>query len=370
MLLQWVATEMLTGEVIADLPDFDVQKVARSVGGYQTTTGTLPIPTAPINWLDATLHGAVNMVLLQDGNPIWGGMVSSRTRGEGDTVQISLATLEAYFDRRFVGDVTFAATGQDSIVGSLVAAFGGDAGGIPIRVQVVGTPPGTPRDRTYQAILDKTTLSALTDLMGISGGPEWTIGWEHQSSPERYTPVLYVGDRIGNAVTPGLAPNATFDMPGCITTFSLVEDYSTGKGANSVMAVSTAQGNTRPQSPPQIAVDPHRPTFEYRWTPSTSTTDVGTLTAQAAKALAVMSAGSTVLSLSATVSNAPVLGVDWSLGDDVGVILGGLDANGKDTVPSIPGGLSVVARAIGWEMTLSETPIITPILVGATLDGN
>jgi len=40
-----------------------------------------------------------------------------------------------------------------------------------------------------------------------------------------------------------------------------------------------------------------------------------------------------------------------------------VNPNGRESVPSFPGGMSGVARCFGWEMTLGVTPTISPILV-------
>jgi hypothetical protein len=296
-------------------------------------------------------------------------MVVTNTPDNTDTISLSLATLEYYLDGRFTGAKTYAATGQNSIVSDLVTTqvAAGINGGLPIRVQVVTPGAGTPRDRTYLDQDDKTVYSALTDLMGVQGGPEWYIGWEHQTAPERYTPVFYVGDRIGAPVGVGMSPNATFEMPGPVQSFKMVRDFSIGKGANSVVATSSGQGVSRPQSPASVFIDPVRPTFEYRWTPSTSILNVSTLVGWASKALTQLDTGTVTLALSAMADFAPTLGSDWFLGDDVGYNIGGLDQNGDDTVPAFPGGITGVARAIGYEFTLAETPIITPVLYGGTL---
>ncbi|TFB96518.1 MULTISPECIES: hypothetical protein [unclassified Cryobacterium] len=418
--LTWVATDLRTGLLLADLPDLDVSNVKATIGRYESTTATLPIPSAPENWQRATLEGAACLNLLSDGNPIWGGNVTKRIRDESDKITISLVTVESYLDRRYVGDVSYGATvanpsipsvGQNNIVASLVNAYIADGAkpGLPIRVQFTTAGVGALRDRTYLDASDKTVYSALTELMGVIGGPEWTVGWEWQHNPERITPVLYVGDRIGAAVPSGMGPAATFEMPGSVISVSMLEDYSAGKGANDVMAVSSASGSVRPQSPRQLSAGTSRPTFEYRWTPSTSITDVGTLSAHAQQALGILSNGSATVNLSAVVSDAPVLGVDWSIGDDIGFAIGGLEddpamkavttktgfdlftdvfhdifgtpgkssialarANtlGRESVPAFPGGFAGVARCIGWELEISETPIITPTLLSATIAGS
>lgn len=382
-LYSWVATDAKTGAVLADLPDLNLtDPIRQTIGRYESVGATLPIPSAPPDWQRATTAGAANMILLSQptdsiGNylgqpvPVWGATVAVDIVAENDVVQLALTTLEAYLDRRYVGNQTFTGVGQNDIINTLVNGYikVGPNGGIPIRVQYVTGGAGTARDRTYADQDDKTIYSILTDLMAVQGGPEWYIGWEHQSAPERYTPVLYVGDRIGSAVPAGLGPAATFEMPGPVQSFQRTRDYSSGKGANSVIATSSGQGTTRPQSPPQLATDPMRPTYEYRWTPSTSITDTNTLVSWAQSAVAAMDSGAVTLTMSAVASDAgcPQLGIDWFIGDDIGFNIGGIDSNGNDTVPSVPGGLRGVARAVGYQLTLDNTPIITPVLAGPSI---
>lgn len=372
----WVAVSALTGNVVGDVPNLYVtgSPITQTIGRYETATAQIPISAdaAPAGWSDWLIEGSVNLILLADGAPVWGAMVVDVVPDHTDTLTIALATMEAYFDRRFVGNQTYTATGQNDIVSSLITNYvaAGVNGGIPIRVQYVTAGSGTPRDRTYADQDDKTVYSALTDLMGVQGGPEWFVGWEHQTGPERYTPVLYVGDRIGTAAASGMQPNAWFEMPGAVNSFSFERDYTAGKGANSVVATSSGQGTTRPQSGPQVVSDPNRPTFEYRFTPSTSIIDTSTLTAWASSAVAQMSRGVRTLKLTAVATDpaCPQLGSDWGLGDDIGYKIGGLDANGLDTVPAFPGGISGVARAISYQLDIDgPTPIITPVLVGPAI---
>ncbi|MGV8912247.1 MAG: hypothetical protein ACOH14_06465 [Rhodoglobus sp.] len=363
----WIAVSATTGEPIADLPLLVVEKVKQSLGRYESAPATLPLPQAPENWDRATLQGATNMILLQDnpydpahGIPIWGGMVTLRTLSEGDTIPMTLATLEAYLDRRYVGDESFVQVGQNDIINTLITNYvaAGSNGGIPIRVEYVTSGAGKLRDREYKDQEDKTVYSALTDLAGILGGPEWTVGWEWQHSPERLTPVFYVGDRIGSAAQVGLGPAATFELPGSVSLLEMPQDYSNGKGANDVIATSSGQGDVRPQSPRQVIADPLRPTFEARFTPSTSITKIETLTDYAQTAVAALVDGTSSVSLSAVVGKGtPRLGVDWRIGDDVGFHI-------DSSVPAFPLGKAGVARAIGWELDLGATQSMTPILAG------
>lgn len=373
----WVSVDARTGVVLADFPDLDATGSLKCVlTQYQTATANLPVPTAPDEWQRATLPGAACLVLLAQladdfGNPIgapqplWGAMVIQRKRTQGDVVELSLATIEAYFDRRFVGDVTFTNTDQNTVVSTLISGYVADGAkpGIPISTVVQGAAGPTMTD-TYADASDKTIYSVLSELAGRQAGPEWTVGWVHKSNPERYTPVVYVGSRIGSPVTAGLAPAATFEIPGDLSTLELVENFASGAGATDVMAVSTASGNVRPQSPHMTSGDVVRPTFEYRFTPSTSISDTATLTSHARGALTTLANGTIGLVLAADGDSSPILGTDWLIGDDVGFIIGGIDDQGQDTAPAFPGGKDGVGRAIGWELTLGETWTIAPILSG------
>lgn len=365
--LSWVATEAKTGIIIADLPDLDVKSVKSVIGRYDTTPATLPLPTAPENWLRATQAGATHLHLLADnpndpahGIPLWGARVTTRERTEGDVVQMTLATLESYTDVRYVGDYAPVGVGQNSIISAIFAAYviaGTPNGGVPFRVVTSGT--NTARDRTYQNQNNTTVYSSLQDLMGVIGGPEWTVGWEWQTSPERITPVLYVSSRIGTAST---SPAAVFEMPGPVKTFKYMENFANGKGANLVIASSSGTTTARPQSAPQSVVDGARPTIEYRWTPSTSISDVATLNSYALAAVTAMDGGTNSVEMSAVMAEAPQLGTDWFIGDDLGYSIGV-----TGVVPAFPAGFAGVARAIGFQVDISDIPVITPILAGSNV---
>lgn len=351
----WIACELRTGRVICDLPDLTVDKVGVTLCDTYNATGSLPVPQSPappLDWDRAIMEMGSCLVLLDGDTPIWGGIITQAPRTEASTVQIALPSWEAYLARRYIPDFSRTATEQCALAAQLVAASL-DAT-VPLIVEY--TAGSTLRDRTYTSSQDKTLLVALQELSAVIGGPEWTIGWRHLTSPERYVPVLTIADRIGVAAPAGLGPAATFEMPGPVSTFKRSRDWSLGAGANSVVATSTSSdGADRPQSTPQIYSDPDRPTVEYRWSPSSSITQQATLDAHAAAALAVLKGGSVSLGLTAAVDDAPRLGVDWSIGDDVGYHI---------AAPSV-GVIDGTARAVAWEATLTGVRTITPILATA-----
>jgi len=373
---EWVAVSLTTGDLISDLPLLEVDSVAASMGRYEIANGSLPIATgkAPPEWLRATKPKASVLILLDDnpldpahGIPVWGGMVNRRRRSHKDVLPLDLITIEGYFEQRYVRDKLYTGVAECTILSDLITTYAGAGsnGGIPIRVQQIGS-LGQARDREYFSRDDKTLYSAIRDLAAVLNGPEWYVGWEWQYNPDRLTPVAYIGDRVGSAVAVGFAPAAVFDIPGSGTEFELVEDYGVGRGGNEVMATSSGEGETRPQSSPVLYADPERPTFELRFSPSTSITNISTLDDHAAARAAEVRHGVTSVSITANLGTAPRLGVDWGIGDEVGVSLGGIAFDGRDTVPSIPGGAEARGRVAGWKRSLAEPQTITPLIVTET----
>jgi hypothetical protein len=358
MTMQWVATRARTGEVIAYLPHLDIPTISAVIGSYTLAEGTMPVQSAPQAWERATLPKASTLVLLDDEAPLWGGLITRRRRQTAQPIKLSLMTLEGWLDGVFVRDtLVHTTTGQNAIIADLVDRYiiDGTLPGLPLRVE--GGTGGTARACAWSDKQDRAVLSVLSELAGLDGGPEWTIGWEHLSGPERYCPVLRVADRIGQSPIAGLAPPAMFDMPGSVMDAVFVEDWSSGKGATDVMATAPAVSDERPQSPHQTSADADRPRVELRWRPSTSATDVPTLTDHAVRALADLANGGRSLALKAALSTAPRLGKKWTIGDDVGFQIAS---------PEFPRGLSGTARAIGWEMVpeaASRVGSISPVLV-------
>lgn len=365
MALSWLAVNANDGSVITDLPTLKVDGALKAtLMRYESQTVSLPTwadgadDAPPSNWLTATRPGATFLVALGEpeeneprGMPLWGGMVIRRNRIPGAGVKMSLVTAEGYLDRIYVGDIGMTEP-QNVLVKRLVEEYAQNAyaypPALPIRVQVVGV-NGVVRERNYLDSADKTLYSILSDLSGVLGGPEWTIGWEWVDE-RKLGLVLTVGDRIGSPPPAGLNPNAQFYLPGDVTEAELVEGYGADEGANDVMAVSSGTEDARPQSPHQTNDTDLRPRFEYRWTPSTSITDVDTLTAHAQRALAAMKDGSLALTLTANREEAPMLGRDWFIGDDIGFSI---------EAPEFPGGLVGTARCVGWELTdTTVTPLI------------
>lgn len=353
MALTWVACSAKTGVVICRLPDLSVSKISAAICSYQTTSGTLPITdnTNP-DWELGTLHGGAYLVALDKGVPKQGYLVNTRPRAFGQPVQLGLTSVEAYMDRRFIGaDVSFIDHDQCDIIEGLVDLYVRDS--FPMRVEA--TASAITRDRTYLKSADKSVYSALIELAGVINGPEWYVGWETSivSGQRAYTPVLYVADRLGSLPGPTGKPAVTFQYPGPVSSGTFTEDYSSGAGANDVMAVSSAIAGERPESSHAIFVDAQRPKVEARITPSDGISVIATLNSHAQATLARVQDGAVSLSMTLNYGTAPKPGVDWFLGDTVGF---------KVTSREFPGGLQGTARVRGWSLTDGPTPTVEPFL--------
>lgn len=362
--MKWGAVDLVTGTVMGYLPDLMVnQDLKLTLGRYEAGGVQLPIASAPDNWLRLTKPWASAFVALDDSagpgvlpTPMWGGIVQQRPRTTGGVLSVPLATAECYPTRRFIrDDLQYPAgtwgvcqVGADLAARYLVDGAGGRPG-LPLRVVLLDN--GSGRDVEWSDQDDKTVYSAFTDL-----GFEWTVSWEWRSSPQRLTPVLTIGTRIGQPVTPGMAPRARFFFPGNLLDAELLEDYTDGKGANDVMASSTGIGEVRPQSAHQVAADfDDRPTIEDRYATDTPTAKLADLNADAASELALLQDGAVGITLTAAIGgSAPRYGDRWSLGDDVGYDLQG---------PQFPDHPTGVVRAIGLQF---NPKTYSPILAEET----
>lgn len=299
-------------------------------------------------WEAATLPGRVMVVALDENEtPIWGGMVYRRVGNASAWVALNTVTLEAYLDRRYVQDHTYTFVSQTLIAAGVI----GDATTDGVEFDVDAIASFQLRERSYFDDEDKTVLSVLNELVEIESGLEFTIDLEWADDTRTVlSRIIRIADRIG---TPTTTPTAMFTMPGCVTDFTYVEDYSPENGANAVQAISSGEGDTRPESQWQKAVAPGWVQYDKKITPSTSITETATLNLHARAEVLQTWDGMKELVLEAQADAAPRIGTDWHLGDDVGVALTcprfpeRMNADGAQ-VP----GYQAVVRAIGWELDL------------------
>src|SRR5207253_2902958 len=190
----------------------------------------------------------------------------------------------------YPGTQTLLATDQASVIAAL--ATPALTNGPPLVIDSVAT--GTTMDYLSDDGDDKTILSCLNEVMGLDGGPEWTIDVIWNAAHSGFQFPLRVRQQIGTQTT---TPEAVFDYPGCVAEYVLSESYEQGKGATRVIARGEGEGSSRLTSTVQEAtalIAGGWPAWEYRYTPATGITDPDQLIAHASSSLALMAQGAQV----------------------------------------------------------------------------
>lgn len=363
--LQWVAVDLLTGQTIVDLPDFELtSELAVTIGAYESATGSLTITdkTNP-SWEAATTPGACALIAFT-GAPespvvVWGGIILQRLRPPNSNVAtFAMTTPEIYLETCPVGDYSATDVNQDTILADLVG-FATSTNRMPITLRHIGASTQH-QTASYASSAQVKVLSALQALSAVTNGPEWVMGWEWDVPAATISPVIYYGPRIGAAVMPGQSPAVTVETEDLLEGSVFTEDYTPGQGANQVIAYGAASTTAASDDVPvasATAIDlKGRPLWSFSYSPNQTVTDPVVLGTFAAAAVSSMNDGSKPLTMVLPV-DAPGkrLGVDWNVGDDIGWSLAG---------KSFPSPQSGIARCIGYRMTPQT---VTPILKGVSL---
>lgn len=349
---QFLSVSLVDGTVLAELPDLQLTRLSYRFEEVTRETAVLPWHGICRNWDEATVPYQVAVLLVRDEIVLWGGIVVKRERSlEGNGVSLTLATVEHYLDSVFVGNHSYVDRDQCGIVEDLVSST---IDGHRFNLQVEASSSRVRRDRSYSAESDKTLLSVLQELANVINGPEWCTMWR-KLDDGRYQPVLKVADHIGS-----LTVATTFDE-NVMTSFTVTEDYTSGYGANWVMAVSTADAGDRPQSDAMTVSQPHRPVVEYVFQPSSSITNKETLNSHAQSTLLQMVDGTKTIKMGLSLLAAPVIYQEWQPGDLISWDIA--DERGFFT-----GFSKGSARIIGYEIDFTGVWTITPTLQDEVTD--
>ncbi|WP_320067862.1 hypothetical protein [Micromonospora sp. RTGN7] len=349
--LTWLGCDLRTGRIAEELPALTpTGSLSRRLGAYTSAAFTLALAGAPAAWEAATDPGRTMLVALADEIPVWAGIVLTRSGGSAGTVQLGVATPEAYLDRRYARDHTWTQQDETSVI---AAGLIGDTALDGIGLTIDAPAAGRVRDRAYRGADDATVLSRLQELMGVDGGPEWTIDVRWHSDTTRLELIARVRQRIG---VQSASPAAVFTHPGDVAAYELFESYEAGRGATVVQARGEGEGDSRASSSETVAADliaSGWPRYEYRWTPGTAITSKNILDSHAQAALALLRPGARVWSVDAVATQAPRLGRDWQIGDNIRLqVL---------TSPRHPAGVDMAGRAWGWDWD-PRADRISPIL--------
>lgn len=343
---QFLAVSLTSGIVLAEFQDLQVAKLSYRFGDVTSETATVPWRNIPSNWSEATIPYGTAILLARGSMVLWGGIVVKRERTlQGSGLSLTLATFEHYLDNVYVKDRTYSNRDQCEIVSDLVSSTLEDH---RIVFSVRSSPSSIRRDRTYEESSDKTLLSVLQELSNVQNGPEWCTSWESVDGG-RYSPVLTVADRIGS-----VTPVTTFDES-VMMSFKIVEDYTSGYGANMVWAVGDTTGETRLRSDTMVADQSYRPVVEYMVRPSSSITRKETLNAHASSSLRQLRDGTNTMSMTLSLLSAPIVYEEWRPGDVVAWTVS--DDSGRFT-----GFDHGEARVVGYDIDFSGVWTITPVL--------
>lgn len=343
---QFLAVSLVDGTVLAELPNLQLTRLSYRFEEVTRETAVLPWYGICRNWDEATMPYQVAVLLVRNEIVLWGGIVVKRERSlESKGVILTMATVEHYLDSVFVGNHSYVDRDQCDIVKDLVAST---IDGHRFNLQVETSSSRVRRDRSYSAESDKTLLSVLQELANVLNGPEWCTMWR-KLDDGRYQPVLKVADHIGSSTVV-----TTFDE-NVMTSFTVTEDYTSGYGANCVMAVSTADAGDRPQSDAMTVSQPHRPVVEYVFQPSSSITNKTTLNSHAQSTLLQIADGTKTIKMGLALLAAPVIYREWQPGDLISWDVA--DEGGFFT-----GFSKGSARIIGYEIDFTGVWTITPTL--------
>ncbi len=352
MTVAWLACDAVTGRIVEELPDLrSTGSFGKVLGAMTSTTFTLPIPlSSDRRWESATEPGRTMLVAVdeQTGNPLWGGIVNRRRGGTAPELDLAAEVVEAYLNRRYVGDHSWSGADDISVIAAGLLADADDEG---IGLIVDAPAGGVLRDRSYFDKDNKTIYRVLSELSGVVDGPEWTVdlAWE-DGDQVVITKTVRVRRRIGvespepDAVFETTASSVFDTTGGSSARYALDEDFTDGKGANHIVAYSSGQGDSQPFSTPardETLLAAGWPRYEYRFQPSSSITDIATLNSHAQARKAVMRLGGRAWVLDARFSQYPRLGEHWNIGDDIA-----WDLVGHRHQDGVVG----TGRAIGWEV--------------------
>lgn len=349
---QFLAVSVVDGTVLAELPELQLTRLLYRFEESTSETAVLPWHNICRNWDEATMPYQVAVLLVRGETVLWGGIVVKRERSlDGEGMSLTLVTVEHYLDSVHVGNRSYSNRDQCGIVKDLVTST---LAGHRFNLLVEASPSSVRRDRNYDTESDKTLLSALQELSNVLNGPEWCTMWRRLDDG-RYTPVLEVADHIGS-----LTVATTFDES-VMTSFTVTEDYTSGYGANWVLAVSTADAGERPQSDVMTVDQPNRPVVEHVFQPSSSITNKETLNAHAQSTLLQMMDGTRTIKIGLSLLAAPMIYQEWQPGDLISWDI-------ADSRGFFAGFSKGSARIVGYEIDFAGVWTITPVLQDEVTD--
>lgn len=342
--LRWLVCDIMTGQVLAELPLSGGDEVETVIAREDSQTFSLaPADDAcPSDWTSQLVAGKTMIVALIDDELAQAWVVNEYTAG-ASTVPIPCATLETCLNRTNVPDLDGYfddADGAAALCAGLVGRFG---------FTIEATPTGHQSDFDYSSLEDRNLLDVMHERMQGESPIEWRIAlrWA-DAAHTRIEKVLQIAGTIGID-----RPDAVFELDeagaGNIESYGRNRSYIRGKGATMMIGTSEGTGDARPLTDPVYSplVDAGWPVWEER--SNFTGLDIGTveeedaLLLQRTQARLAAKQGGTVTWTLVGSENAPRPGVDYDHGDTVHIQVapqGKLD----------PEGGTGAMRVLGWRL--------------------
>lgn len=357
----WVC-DLRTGNKIAQLPLKPGEALPDRIGDVSTVPFTCDqTADAASDFIGVTTPGRTLVVVEREyegdstSDILWAGIVTGRTAGIAAEATLNCATVPAYLDSRFAGTHTYIegpGDTDDQIIADLLADAAAE--GVPF---ILDTACPTVRAVRYLEPEHKTVLQCLKDLADMENGPEWraVTTWANANrTAVQHT--LIARPRLGWAGT----PNIRFDFPGCITNYDVDDDYTSGHGANHVVAVTSDGASSTP------ARDEQGITTQgwVRWQAVVETSgdlNAAGLDGVAKETLTKRARGQSTANIVVSLTYGPQYGRDWTLGDNATFFVAA-PAPGEDPPsPRHPDGHQEVIRVIGVSLDIAADTL-TPVL--------
>ena len=330
--LTWHACGLLSGTRLGELPVNADVPIKRSLGGIEGVSLTLPVgdlpgvgdAAQPGSWEQWTQPGATMVVAERDTDRriVWAGVVWSRAHTP-DSLTVSCSSLESLFDRRFTGTRHFVVDEATYVARSLVAVACGDLGFI---TRTPDSEPSNPVQYLVEDTGDKKVGDALRELAGAVNGPEFACTAEWTDITRRTVRKVFTSTfRLGTTPPDEPAPPLLGFDSDQFSSWDYSEDYGDGKGATVVTATSDGgDSGLRKYSNDYVdtlALSLGMPKLYWRFAVNSNTIRLDQLNGHAAAVYALIHAGSATVNCSLEADIAPVLDVDYAIGDYVELVL-------------------------------------------------
>ena len=339
----YLATDLVTNTILGELPVNNVSLTCQlNQAGNMQAGGHLDDPRITNDdFLACTTPGRTAFWAYREDQIVWGGMILSRQyNSDGKALTLTGQTFEAYATRRFprytIGLTTLSwnyLTTQtiDQLWSQLQGVPGGSIGvqhmnGYPANdVATALTINGYDLATSYDDIIQS--------IVGLSNGPDYTIGWSQDSSgnPSKQ---LICGLPIGNPV--GMT-DLVVDYPGPVMDYLYNENASSGNNVWWATGDGDAASQTQGQAVDQNSLNSGYPVFEGVNNYS-GVTDQPTINAHAASDLANFPIPLITHNVDLKGDVFPEFG-SYGMGDYVVVNV---------TDPRFSAGFTFNVRAIGW----------------------